>query len=342
MLGDDPTGRPRLVRLRQRVGAAITDNFFRGASLLGRMHPKARPERHGLEVHRNLAYRAGGEAHLLDVYRPIERNGPLPVVLYVHGGGFRILSKDTHWVMALAFARAGFVVVNINYRLAPRHPFPAAVEDCCAALRWVAENAESFGGDLNRLVFAGESAGGNLVSSLTLATCFRRAEPFARAAFDLGVVPRAWMPYCAVLQVSNVGRFRQRWPHMSPFIQDRLLEVTNAYIGHDPRRHGTMLDLADPLSVLERGDEPDRPLPACFVTCGTKDPLVGDSQRLERALAARGVSHEARYYPGEPHAFHALVWTRNARLCWRDTYQFLDRFVVGPEGANRGIETRAS
>ena len=64
----------------------------------------------------DLAYHRDGTAeHRLDLYRPIERTGLLPVVFYIHGGGFRILSKDTHWIMALMFARHGYLVYNINY-----------------------------------------------------------------------------------------------------------------------------------------------------------------------------------------------------------------------------------
>jgi acetyl esterase len=314
-------------RVRQRLGANVLDNLFRGVARLGKMHPSARPDRHGLEFIKDIPYGEAGQAHLLDIYRPLVRSLPLPVVLYVHGGGFRILSKDTHWVMALAFARQGYLLVNINYRLAPLHPFPAALEDCCAALEWVSKHVADYGGDPERVVFAGESAGGNLVTALTLATCFRRDEPFAQRAFDLGLVPRAWLPACGLLQVSDTERFRRRWPQMSEFVHDRLLEACFAYVGRDPARHGAMLDLADPLRILERGDPPDRALPPCFAMCGTSDPVVGDTQRLEAALAARGVIHEAHYYPGEVHAFHAFVWRRNARRSWRATHRFLERVM---------------
>ncbi|MBM4360308.1 MAG: alpha/beta hydrolase [Deltaproteobacteria bacterium] len=311
-------------RLRKQLGAAVVDGFFRGASKLGSLHPNARPERHGVAVTRDVAYGSLGPPHTLDIYRPRDARGPLPVVLYIHGGGFRILSKDTHWVMGLAFARQGYLVFNVNYRLAPEHPFPAAFEDVCEAYRWVVEHATEYGGDLGRLVVAGESAGANLTSSLTLATCFRREEPSARRVFETGVVPRAWLPYCGVLQVSDIERLRRRWPHMSEFITDRLVEVSLAYVGDEPERHGASLELADPLCVLEGEVRPERPLPPCFATCGTRDPLVADTQRLAAALASRAVPHEAHYYPGELHAFHALVWRPHARRCWRDTFRFLD------------------
>ena len=68
-------------------------------------------------------------------------------MLYIHGGGFTQLSKDTHWVMGLAFASRGYMVVNASYRLAPRHPYPAALEDASAAYCWTARHVESLGGD---------------------------------------------------------------------------------------------------------------------------------------------------------------------------------------------------
>src|SRR5262245_7222800 len=98
-------------QLRQRAGAFVVDNFFRGISSLGKLHPAARPERHKVAVERNIPYLPTGSLdHLLDVYRPLDVEGPRPVVVYVHGGGFRVLSKDTHWIMGLAFARAGYLV----------------------------------------------------------------------------------------------------------------------------------------------------------------------------------------------------------------------------------------
>src|SRR5438067_8891087 len=95
--------RPPLVdRLRRGGGAFVVDNMFRLLSRAGRLHPLARPSRHGVELIRDIPYRATGAAeHMLDVYRPIDAITPRPVVIYIHGGGFRILSKDTHWVMGL-------------------------------------------------------------------------------------------------------------------------------------------------------------------------------------------------------------------------------------------------
>lgn len=319
--------------LRRRAGSLLVDGFFRGASRLGSLHPLARPERHGVEIVRDLQYAPDSPLaeHRLDVYRPLERSGPLPIVLYVHGGGFRILSKETHWIMALAFARRGFLVLNIGYRLAPSHPFPCAIQDVAAAFEWMVANAPSFGGDLSRLVLAGESAGANLATSLALQTVFRREEPFARRVFDTGVVPKAVVPACGIFQVSDVQRLVRRKPRMSRFLVDRLDEIERGYLGSDLTLHGPMLDLADPLVWMERGDAPARPLPPFFLPVGTKDPLLPDTRRLARALERSGAVAVDRYYPGEIHAFHAFIFRPNARRCWQDTYAFLDEHVGAGE-----------
>ncbi len=270
----------------------MVDAFFNGASRLARMHPEARPERHFVEKINDVRYAPGElREHMLDIYRPKDEirrfphaaqlGPPWPIVFYVHGGGFRILSKDTHWVMGLGFARRGFLVCNVEYRLAPAHHYPAAIEDVCRAFVWVVENAVRYGGDPSRIVLAGESAGANLVGSLSLALAYRREEPYARAAFDTGVTPRAVIPACGVFQVSDMRRLARRKPHMSRFIVDRLVEVEHAYLGEDTRAYAA-LDLADPVVVLERGVAPDRPLAPYFLPVGTKDPLLPDTRRFAK------------------------------------------------------------
>jgi len=313
-----------LKALRMRAGAILVDNAFRGLSRLGQLHPRADPALHGISVVRDVPYRATGRKdHTLDVYAPEARGpAPLPVVLYVHGGGFRILSKDTHWLMGLAFARRGYVVFNINYRLAPTDPFPAAVEDVCAAYLWVVENAERYGGDADRLVLAGESAGANLVTTLALCATMRRPEPYARRVFDENVVPRAVLPACGMLQVSDPGRFARR-KRLPTFVADRIEEVSHSYLRDAPED----LDLADPLVVLERDEPTDRPLPPFYTFVGTRDPILDDTRRLHAALTRRGVACEVRYFPGEVHAFHALMWRPAAVESWNGSFEFLERTV---------------
>lgn len=312
--------------LRRRVGSVAVEAFFAGTSRLFRALPIARPGLHGIEVLKNLRYaETDVREHVLDVYRPRRAAGPLPIVFYVHGGGFRILSKESHWIFGLMFARRDFLVVSIDYRLAPRHRFPAAISDTFLAWQWLLRNAESLGGDPTRIVVAGESAGANLVTGLALATCSSRPEPWARAVFDAGVVPIAALPACGLHQVSDPERFRRAGP-VNRFVADRLGEIVDDYLGpaaHDP----TLLELANPLLWLENGASFTRPLPAFLSAVGTADVLEDDTRRLDAALRRHGATSEARYYPGAFHAFHAFVFDPKARRCWRDTYAFLDRHV---------------
>lgn len=310
----------RAERFRRSVGAALTDGMFESITRATRYLPIAHPRVHGVEVIRDVPYREGGHAHhLADLWRPRERQGPLPVVLYIHGGRFARLSKDTHWIFNLVFARRGYLVMSVNYRLAPQHRFPAAIEDVCDAWRWLHLNAAQYGGDPDRMIVAGESAGGNLATALTLAACYRRPEAFARAVFDSAPVPRAVMPACGMLQVSNPERF----PVKSAYLIDRLHEVSEDYL-HGVRVDAERgLDLADPLVALERGEPPHRPLPPFFAPCGTWDILIDDTRRLEAALSRLSVRCDARYYPRGFHAFHGFVFTPTARQCWRDAFGFL-------------------
>lgn len=319
-------------RLRRRAGALAVDGGFRLLARLGRLDPRTRPQRHGLLVDRDVDYVGDGlEAHRLDVWRPAAPAGPRPVVLYLHGGGFRILSKETHYVMAIAFGRQGYVVFNANYRLAPEHPYPAALEDAAAAYAFVARHAGRYGGDPSRIVLAGESAGANLATALATAAALPRPEPFARAIFEEGPAPAALVAGCGVLQVSDPARLaRRRAEGLPRLLQDRLDEVTEAYLGAaDPHRPGG-LELADPLVILERAEALARPFPPTFACAGTRDPLLDDTRRLGAALERLGVPCEVRIHPGEIHAFHALMWREKAREAWADIFAFLGRTRAAP------------
>lgn len=321
-------------RARKRAGAAVVDGLFKSATRLGRLLPSARPELHGVEVVRDVPYTPSGDAlHRLDVYRPHRpspsmqnrTNGRLPIIVYLHGGGFRMLSKDSHWLAGLIYARRGYVVFNVSYRLAPLNPFPAAIQDAAAALEWIATHAAEYGGDLDRVGFAGESAGGNLATALTLCTTFRRPEPWARRVFDLALVPKATLTAMALLQVSDPGRFHRRKPIPS-WVLDRIEEVTEAYLPT-----GETHDLADPLLLLERDVPSDRPLPPFHAVCGTSDPILDDTRRLAAALTRRGVPHEVSYWPGGVHAFHMFVFQKPARDCWTEILSFAHRHVAATD-----------
>lgn len=98
--------------------------------------PRMRQRMAACRLIQNLEYaRHGGETLQLDILQP-EGPGPHPVLIYLHGGAFAIGSKRTHRALAAAYASQGYLVCNVDYRLAPKYPFPAAIEDACAAWLW--------------------------------------------------------------------------------------------------------------------------------------------------------------------------------------------------------------
>ncbi len=307
------------VARRDGVGLVI-DTALRSLSSAGKLHPAARRLRRGVEVIRDIPYTDSGlRAHTLDVHR-VPADGadgePRPTLIYVHGGGFRILSKDTHWMMAATFARQGYVVFSINYRLAPGHPFPAAVHDTFDAVRWVADHAHAYGADPGDVTLAGESAGANLICGVIAATCYPLDDPHAQALHGRALPITAALPACGLLQVSDPDRFRRRKPDLPPWLHARIDVVCREY--HDAGHH----PLADPLVVFEEA-EPVRPLPPMLAICGTRDPILDDTRRLGAAVQQAGGRCEISIHPGAVHAFHAVFWQPPARDAWRAQLDFL-------------------
>lgn len=330
------------VALRQRALGHSMDLGIRALSRAGRLLPAARDYLEPVVTHANIPYLGtGARAHVLDVVRPRAHVGePLPVVLYLHGGGFRILSKDTHWMMAGAFGARGYLVFNANYRLSGEAPYPAAVEDAAAALLWVLDHAHEHGGDSARVVLAGESAGANLVTALTVACCFARAQCGTEALVARGFVPTAVAALCGLLEVSRWSRF-EAIP-MPGYARDRIDQVCRGYLGDRADDSGAHLDLANPLTVLERDEQPVRALPPFAASVGTADPVLDDTRRLERALARRGIRHHVSYHPSEPHAFQAMIWRDEARRSWRELFAFLDAVVPAQSQPTRVVESTIS
>ncbi len=106
--------------------------------------------------------------------------GPHPVLVYFHGGGWTMGSPKTHLRVGREFAAAGYLTINLDYRRAPKHRFPAAFEDCLFATHWAVEHAARYGGDPQRLAVGGDSAGGNLAAAV-LAECSQKGGPPIRA-----------------------------------------------------------------------------------------------------------------------------------------------------------------
>ncbi len=313
--------------LRSRALDGVAHAFMRARFGLPDLHPR----KHNLELHRDIAYRPSGlAAHQLDVYVPSLAKKPLPVVMYVHGGGFSMLSKETHRVMAFAIASRGYLTFNVNYRLGPRHLYPTQLEDVAEALLWVFRHCEEYGGDPSRIVIAGESAGGNLVTTLALMSSYARPEPFARRVYDARVPIRGVIATYPILDFSDVERMRSN-PRVPGWAKTLMLDAALSYLGADYDEAIARAPLASPLLILEQ-TAPDRPLAPFFVSCGTRDMLLPHAKRLAAALEAHDVPCELHVSPGEIHGYDAMLWRPAAKEKWRATHSFLERALTR-EGA---------
>jgi acetyl esterase len=304
----------------------IRRSIDRGAHLASRLIyalPVAHPRLYGVDVERNVRYLdSTNAAHTLDVYRPRGAGHP-PAVMYVHGGAFSTLSKDTHRVMALSFAARGYVVFNINYRLGPTHGYPAPLEDAATALRWVETNAASYGADPKRIVLAGESAGANLVTALATSAIEPRPEPFARTIYERNPPIRAVVAIYGLLDLHNMHRFTTH-PRLMPWLKAIILDAATAYVGRPIRERVMDAPLASPLRLLAAPpSDHARTPPPFFAAAGTADPLLDDSRRLQVALEGRGGLCRLEVFPGEIHGFDALVWRKAAQDKWRAVADFL-------------------
>jgi acetyl esterase len=215
------------------------------------------------------------------------RSGPAPLVLYCHGGGFVLGAlRMGDWMCGNVAAKVGAVVVSVDYRLAPRHPFPAAVEDGYAALAWAAANAAELGAQ-GPIGVMGESAGGNLSAVISLAARDRGGPPIAHQAL---IYPATDM------SESGTAGPAARAMGNPPFVNaDEMDAYHRMYLSAEG-------DAANPLAspMLATSHEG---LPAALVQVGEHDPLHDDGVRYASVLRAAGVPVRLTDYLGMPHGF---------------------------------------
>jgi acetyl esterase len=305
---------------RQPMRRVFLDVGLHVLAGLAEFSPMVKKRMANCRLFEDLEYARHDDVSLrLDIMQP-EGNGPHPVLIYLHGGAFAIGSKRTHRALAAAYAAEGYLVCNVDYRLAPTHQFPAALEDACAAWLWVAEHIAEYGGDPQCIALAGESAGANLALGVVLACCTLRPESFAKPLFERGLRPVAALLYCGFLQTSMPERYRR--PGVSSLSTRIATDAAISYLGRFANRPDAEHAMADPLCIVEEMQETPK-LPPLFIAAGLKDPVAPDSQRLEKALQRLHSPHDAHYYPGETHAFHVMFWREQAQRCWRDSFEFL-------------------
>nr|WP_304633542.1 alpha/beta hydrolase fold domain-containing protein [Pseudonocardia sp. C8] len=238
-----------------------------------------------------------------DVHRPAGE-GPFPVLVHLHGGAWVLGTPGTHRRLAGDLAELGLLTVVVDYRRAPKHRFPAAVDDAVHAVNWARQHASRLGGDPDRILVGGDSAGANLAAA-------------ALAAGGIG-------PITAALLFYGVYDVHRALPALRHLVGGDTPE-TQLYLEPDDAR--TLLD--DPRLHPERYCTG---FPPSLVLTGADDPLAAESAGLAERLSSVGVDHELVVLAGAPHGILQLPTHPGHRAGLDRVADFLDR---------RGIRSRA-
>jgi acetyl esterase len=228
-------------------------------------------------------------------------------ILFLHGGGWFSCNTDTHDRLARCLAlEAGAAVLSIDYRLAPEHPFPAALDDTIAAWRWLHDRAARLGLDRSRLAVAGDSAGANLALALCVAERdAKRRQPAAAALL-----------YGCFAPVFDTPSQRQLGDGRAGLTTARMRWYWSNYLGGDLTRPPL---LAAPSLAGLAG------LPPIYISYAELDPLADESRLLAAALQRDGVDHELVGWPRVGHGFMQL--TRDAAIA-RTAVAAVGRFLA--------------
>lgn len=250
------------------------------------------PPRAGVQLRRlTIPGRTGGVP--VYVYRPTKASAdPTGALLWIHGGGYVAGRPDGYHDICSRFAaELGIVVVSVDYRLAPEHPFPAGLDDCLAALEWMHAQASELGIDPARLAIGGDSAGGGLTAALA-----QRVHDQGRIPLRLQLLVYPMLDDRSVLRPDHGDRGRLVWgPASNRF-------AWTAYLGHRPGEQEP-----PPYAVPARREDL-RGLAPAWIGVGTLDLFYEEDVEYAQRLTAAGVPCELHVVPGMYHGADSMAW----------------------------------
>jgi acetyl esterase/lipase len=297
----DPELAPALQPLMEAIGGAISIRDIPGAraqmAAMGEATRASLPEIPGIAVsdHQVPGYDGGPEL-LVRLYTPENRAGLAPGLLWIHGGGFVLgnVEQDDFRCRGLA-KNTGCVVASVEYRLAPETTHPGPLNDCYAALLWLAEHAPDLGVDRQRVAIGGASAGAGLAAGLGL---FARDQGEVNVAYQLLIYPM--LDDCNVAPASDALPDTLVWSRESNLIGWRSL------LGQEPGSEGVSMYAAPSRATDLSG------LPPTYICVGDIDLFVAEDIDYAQRLLAAGVPTELHVYPGAYHGFDGFA--ANSRL----------------------------
>lgn len=242
------------------------------------------------------------------IYTP-EGSGPFPVTCYFHGGGFVVGDLDTQDMIARGLAAgADTIVISVDYRLAPEHKFPAAPEDCWAAVQWAAANAASIKGDPARLAVAGDSAGGVLANGMAI-------QALEAGGPRLAAVINWYGPGIHPLPEGG---------SMAEFEHGPVLRADDVRYFHELYIESPEQDEDYRASAMKAKSH--KGLPPHFIATAEIDPARDAAESYEPVLKDAGVEVEMKRYPGMIHGFVSWIgFLPGAQEAMADACTFLKR-----------------
>jgi len=245
--------------------------------------------------HQNVPFREIDDVKLtFDVTVP-KGEGPYPVLIYFHGGAWIWGSPATHRKLTHRLAERGFLTLSVDYRLAPESPFPAGLNDCIHAVYAAAEMVGQWGGDNQRIVLAGDSAGGNLAAATAIELVNTVAAP----------------------KIHGVGLLYGVYDFRSGEEPDLITELLfDAYLAG--QRH--LVDDPRVSPILQAAK-----LPPAYIGIGSEDELIEDAENLKAQLLAAGKKFDYQVYRGMPHAFSQMEFLPAAKSSINDMTDFLHK-----------------
>lgn len=264
-----------------------------------------------VNVVKDIPYHASDNA-FMDLYYPMDTTGPLPVILWIHGGGFIGGSKDSRQDYGMTLAKAGYLVANIDYALAPGQLYPGPVIQANEALKFLSGSAAQYGGDMERIFVGGDSAGAQIASQVAA------LQTNPDLAETMGLVPavsaeqlRGALLFCGLYDMATVRE--SGFPNIDFFL--------NAYTGAESfETFGNIHEMSTIQHVTPA-------YPDVFISAGDADPLEPQSVALADSLRIKGVDVTGVFFRGTDknlkHEYQYALDTNDGQETLQKTLEFL-------------------
>lgn len=251
----------------------------------------------------DICYGQNKKWQLLDVYYSKGTTKPLPVIVIVHGGGWVYGTKEVYQYYGMDLAKRGFVVVNFNYRLAPKHKFPAQLEDINLVIKWLYQHDKVYHMDNKHLYLVGDSAGAHLTSLYTSFLCHKDYQKQFTFKPPKGFKPTAIALNCGIYDIDHLQA------HTRYLLRDLL-----------GRRFKKDLHLINPVDYVTKD------FPPVYLMTSHDDFLVDQAPFMQQQLTAHHVQHVYKVYGDDNdklyHVFHVDIKTASAAKANDDECQF--------------------